>query len=108
MKLSMPVCVNLVTLINGGQGTATSLGTMFVLFTVPTSTGLISYGNFFLIIKNSNISLAIGGAIIALILGINHQWLLLAYALPIFLFIPLKLLIDSPRRRAIRMRNSRT
>ena len=93
---------------NGGQGTATSLGTMLVLFTVPTSIGLISYGIIFLIIKNSNISLAIGGAIIALILGISHQWLLLAYALPIFLFIPLKLLIDSPRRRAIRTRNSRT
>ena len=54
---------------NGGQGTATSLGTMLVLFTVPTSIGLISYGIIFLIIKNSNISLAIGGAIIALILG---------------------------------------
>ena len=81
---------------------------MLVLFTVPTSIGLISYGIIFLFIKNSNISLAIGGAIIALILGISHQWLLLAYALPIFLFIPLKLLIDSPRRRAIRMRNSRT
>lgn len=93
---------------NGGQGTTTSLGTMLMLFTVPTSIGLISYGIIFLFIKNSNISLAIGGAIIALILGISHQWLLLAYALPIFLFIPLKLLIDSPRRRAIRTRNSRT
>jgi len=85
----------------GGQGTATSLGTMLVLFTVPTLIGLIVYGIIFLIIKNSNISLGIGGAIIALTLGISHQWLLLGYALPIFIFIPIKLLIDSPRRRAI-------
>lgn len=91
---------------NGGQGTATSLGTMLILFPVPTSIGLISYGIIFLIIKNSNISLAIGGAIIALILGISHQWLLLAYVIPVFLFIPIKLLIDSPRRRAIEMTRS--
>ena len=91
---------------NGGQGTATSLGTMLVLFPVPVGIGLISYGIIFLIIKNSNISLAIGGAIIATTLGISHQWLLLAYAIPVFLFIPLKLLIDSPRRRAIEMTRS--
>jgi|SRR5208283_1618362 len=87
----------------GGQGTATSLGTMLVLFTLPTIIGLISCGIIFLIIKNFNISLAIGGAIIALVLGISHQWILLAYAVPVFLFILLKLLIDSPRRKAIEM-----
>ena len=85
----------------GGQGTATSLGTMVVLFPIPTVIGLIAYGLIFLIIKNSNISLGIGGAIIASILGISHQWLLFGYAVPVFLFIPIKLLIDSPRRRAI-------
>ena len=87
----------------GGQGTATSLGTMLVLFTLPTIIGLISCGIIFLIIKNFNVSLAIGGAIIALALGISHQWILLAYAVPVFLFILLKLLIDSPRRKAIEM-----
>ena len=88
----------------GGQGTATSLGTMFVLFHVPTLIGLITYGIIFCIIKNSNISLGIGGAVIALTLGISHQWLLFAYAVPVFIFIPIKLLIDSPRRRAIENR----
>lgn len=87
----------------GGQGTATSLGTMLVLFTLPTIIGLISCGIIFLIIKNFNVSLAIGGAIIALALGISHQWILLAYAVPVFLFILLKLLIDSPRRKSIEM-----
>jgi glycerol-3-phosphate acyltransferase PlsY len=85
----------------GGQGTATSLGTMLVLFPIPTVFGLVAYGLIFLIIKNSNISLGIGGAIVALILGISHQWLLFGYAVPVFVFIPIKLLIDSPRRRAI-------
>ncbi len=85
----------------GGQGTATSLGTMLVLFPVPTLIGLASYGLLFLIIKNSNISCSIGGATIAVMLGVSHQWLLLGYAVTVFIFIPIKLLIDSPRRRAI-------
>lgn len=85
----------------GGQGTATSLGTMLVLFPIPTLTGLGIYGLFYLIIRNSNISCAIGGATIALYLGLSQQWLLLIYAICIFIFIPIKLLIDSPRRRNI-------
>jgi glycerol-3-phosphate acyltransferase PlsY len=85
----------------GGQGTATSLGTMAVLFPVPTLIGLASYGLLFLIIKNSNISCSIGGAMIAVMLGVWHQWPLLVYAVAVFIFIPIKLLIDSPRRRAI-------
>jgi glycerol-3-phosphate acyltransferase PlsY len=90
----------------GGQGTATSLGTMLVLFPVPTLIGLITYGIIFLVIKNSNISCSIGGAIIALTLGVSHQWLLLTYAVTVFIFIPIKLYIDSPRRRAIEMARS--
>jgi len=90
----------------GGQGTATSLGTMLVLFPVPTLIGLVAYGMIFLIIKNSNISCSIGGAIIALTLGVSHQWLLLGYAVTVFIFIPIKLLIDSPRRRAIEIAKS--
>jgi len=86
---------------NGGQGTATSLGTMLVLFTFPTIIGLAAYGIIYAIIKNSNKSLATGGAIIALVLLFSRQWILLAYAIPVFVFIPIKLLIDSPRRRAI-------
>ena len=89
----------------GGQGTATSLGTMLVLFPVPTFIGVATFGAVFLVIKNFNISCGTGGAIIALILGISHQWLLLVYAVAIFLFIPAKLLIDNPRRRAIEATN---
>jgi glycerol-3-phosphate acyltransferase PlsY len=85
----------------GGQGTATSLGTMLVLFPIPTVIGLAAYGIIYLIIKNSNVSLGIGGAIIASILGFSQQWWLFEYAVPVFIFIPVKLFIDSPRRRAI-------
>ena len=85
----------------GGQGTATSLGTMLVLFLVPTLIGLVIFGTLFLIIKNFNISCGTGGASVALILGLSHQWLLFGYAVIIFISIPIKLLIDSPRRRAI-------
>jgi glycerol-3-phosphate acyltransferase PlsY len=90
----------------GGQGTATSLGTMLVLFPVPTLIGLAIYGLIFLIIKNSNISCSIGGAAIAVMLGVSHQWLLLGYAVTVFIFIPIKLFIDSPRRRAIEISKS--
>lgn len=85
----------------GGQGTATSLGTMLVLFLVPTLIGLVIFGTLFLIIKNFNTSCGVGGATVALILGLSHQWLLFGYAVIIFILIPIKLLIDSPRRRAI-------
>jgi glycerol-3-phosphate acyltransferase PlsY len=90
----------------GGQGTASSLGTMLVLFPVPTLIGLGTYGLLFLIIKNSNISCSIGGATIAVLLAVSHQWLLLVYAVAVFLFIPVKLLVDSPRRRAIEVSKS--
>jgi glycerol-3-phosphate acyltransferase PlsY len=90
----------------GGQGTASSLGTMLVLFPVPALIGLGTYGLLYLIIKNSNISCSIGGATIAVLLGVWHQWLLLVYAVAVFLFIPVKLLMDSPRRRAIEISKS--
>jgi acyl phosphate:glycerol-3-phosphate acyltransferase len=86
----------------GGQGTATSFGTMLVLFPLPTLIGLAVYGIAFLIIKNSNVGCGIGGATIAIILGLSQQWLLFGYTVIAFIFIPVKLLIDSPRRRAIR------
>ena len=49
----------------GGQGTATSVGTMLVLFPLPTLIGFGVYSLSFLIIKNSNIGRGIGGGTIA-------------------------------------------
>jgi len=34
---------------------------------------------------------------------VSQQWLLLAYAIAVFVFIPVKLFMDSPRRKAIEM-----
>jgi glycerol-3-phosphate acyltransferase PlsY len=90
----------------GGQGTASTLGTMSVLFPLPTLAGLAFYGGFYLITRKSNLSCSIGGAVIAGILAVSQQWLLLAYAVAVFVFIPVKLFIDSPRRRAIAMAKS--
>jgi glycerol-3-phosphate acyltransferase PlsY len=87
----------------GGQGTASTLGTMAVLFPLPTLAGLVFYGGLYLITKSSNLSCAIGGAVIASILAVSQQWLLLVYAVAVFVFIPVKLFLDSPRRRAIAM-----
>ncbi len=85
----------------GGQGTATSLGTMAVLFPVPALIGAGFYGITFILIKNSSRSLTVAGAVIALTLAIMQQWFLLAYSIAVFLFIPVKLWIDSSRRKAI-------
>lgn len=85
----------------GGQGLATSLGTMLVLFPFPTIIGLAIYGTVSVIKKSSNTGCIIGGATIALILCLSQQWLLLGYAVAAFLFVPIKLFIDSSRRRAI-------
>ncbi len=90
----------------GGQGTASTLGTMAVLFPLPTLAGLVFYGGLYLITRSSNLSCAIGGAVIASILAVSQQWLLLVYAIAIFIFIPIKLFLDSPRRRAIAMAKS--
>jgi glycerol-3-phosphate acyltransferase PlsY len=85
----------------GGQGTASSLGTMAVLFPLPTLAGLIFYGGLYLITRSFNLSCAIGGAVIASILAVGQQWLLLAYCVAVFIFVPVKLFLDSPRRKAI-------
>jgi glycerol-3-phosphate acyltransferase PlsY len=86
----------------GGQGTATTLGTMLVLFPLQTLFGLILYGSLFLITRNSRLSCSFGGGLIALLLGISQQWLFFIFAIVAFVFIPLKLFIDTPRRRAIK------
>jgi glycerol-3-phosphate acyltransferase PlsY len=85
----------------GGQGTAASFGTMLVICPVPTLIGLVASGILFLVVKKSIVSLGFGGSIIALILGFSQQWLLFAYVVPVFVFIPIKLLFDNPRRRTI-------
>jgi glycerol-3-phosphate acyltransferase PlsY len=90
----------------GGQGTASTFGTMGVLFPLPTLAGLVFYGGIYLLTKNSRLGCAVGGAVIAALLAVSQQWLLLTYAIAVFVFIPVKLFLDSPRRKAIAMAKS--
>lgn len=92
----------------GGQGAATSFGTMLVLFPVPILIALIPCCIVFLIKRNWIMVAIIGGITIVLALGIFHQWLLLGYAIIAFILIPIKLLIDSPRRRIIKLAKNRS
>ena len=85
----------------GGKGVATSLGTMAVLFPVPAFIGLVVYSLVYLFTRKSLIGLGIGCGAVALSLGILHQWVLLEYTIAVFLFIPVKLFIDSPQRKAL-------
>ena len=92
----------------GGQGTASTLGTMSVMFPLPTLGGLLVYGAFFLFARDSRLGCVFCGASIAAILAVHQEWLLLTYAVAAFLFIPVRLLMDIPRRRAIEIaKNSR-
>jgi len=92
----------------GGQGAATSFGTMLILFPVPILIALIPCCIVFLIKRNWIMVAIIGGITIVSALGIFHQWSLLGYAIIAFILIPIKLLIDSPRRRIIKLAKNRS
>jgi len=85
----------------GGQGLAVTAGTMLVLFPWPTVAGLTAYALVYAVLRRSRIGSTVGGAVVALILLILQQWPELLYAVGTFMFIPLKLFVDTPRRKAI-------
>jgi glycerol-3-phosphate acyltransferase PlsY len=93
--------------LKGGQGLATSTGTMLALFFAPAAAGLAVYGILYIFIKRSTFSAAAGGGVIALILGLTGQWPQLLYTVCVFLFVPVKQQLDAPRRRAIAAAQSR-
>ena len=85
----------------GGQGLADTLGTLLALFPTQTLIGLIVYGLLFLIIKNSDISAGIGCGLIALILGIQQNWMGLFFMVVMMISIPMKKILDDSRRKAL-------
>jgi len=91
----------------GGQGTATTAGTMMALFPWQTVSGLALYGILYLFTRKSSLSAGFAGGLIALLLVISAEWTMLLYAVPVFLFIPVKMWIDKPRRNAIAARQLR-
>jgi len=88
----------------GGQGLATSYGTMLVLFPIISLVGFAVYAVVFLLSRNSNISASIGFASIVFNLWWFHlPIILLFYTLILLLFIPVKKLLDSGRLREPRI-----
>ncbi len=81
----------------GGQGLATTVGTMLVLFPEVTLLGMIVYGLLFLITRKSDMSASIGLGLIALQLLILQKWSSLIYTVAMLLFIPVKKMMDAKR-----------
>ena len=79
----------------GGQGMATSLGTMGILFPNETLFGLLLFGLIYLITRNFDPSAAAGLGTLVFLLWRN-RWpnFFLIYAVALFLSIPLKKFLD--------------
>jgi len=79
----------------GGQGMATSLGTMSVLAFYETVIGLLVFGLVYLILRHFEISAAIGlGTIFFLMWKSTRPMSLIFYTVGLFLSIPLKKYMD--------------
>ena len=88
----------------GGQGMATTLGVLF--FLVPTATvwGLAIFLLAYLVIRNFDLSAGLGlGSLAFLVWYIHADILILYLAVVLFLAIPIKKIIDWPRRKRLRV-----
>jgi glycerol-3-phosphate acyltransferase PlsY len=81
----------------GGQGLATTFGTMIVLFPQNALIGFAIFVFAFLIFRNMDISAAVGFGTIAFSLWRMGLLLLLFYTVTTLLFIPVKKFMDSHR-----------
>ncbi len=83
----------------GGQGLGTTLGALLGLAPVPAALGMLLYGLAFLLTRLSDLSASLG---IVLMLGLmwrqGQPSIVLLGALGMILFVPVKMLIDKPRR----------
>ena len=83
----------------GGQGMATSLGTMSVFFTQETITGLIVFGLMYLITHHFELSAVVGlGGLVYLLWKSSHPDVFLVYAVCLFVAIPIKKYWDAEHR----------
>ncbi len=91
----------------GGQGLAATLGGLFALATLEMLIGLAVYGLLYLITRNANLGAGAGTGLGVLLMAIWGRPLLMVLgAVAIILTIPAKMLLDHPRREAIRHRYS--
>jgi glycerol-3-phosphate acyltransferase PlsY len=79
----------------GGQGMATSLGTLSTLFTIETLTGLAIFGLLYLVTRHFDFSASVGlGTLAWLVWRSGQPPIYLFYIIVLFLSIPLKKLVD--------------
>jgi glycerol-3-phosphate acyltransferase PlsY len=79
----------------GGQGMATSLGAMSVLFTKATLIGLVLFALVYLILRNFDLSAGVGlGCMIFYLWHSQHPLVYIIYAIFLLLMIPAKKLWD--------------
>jgi len=80
----------------GGQGMATSLGTMSVLFTEATMIGLLLFALVYLVSRHFDTSAGVGLSSLVFSLWKTQQpWILIGYAVCLFLMIPAKKIWDA-------------
>ncbi len=86
----------------GGQGMASTLGTLAVFLPLQTAIGLMTFGIAYYILRNFDLSAALGLGTLAALTWYSHQPpLLLWYTIILFLSIPAKKALDWPRRRRL-------
>ncbi len=87
----------------GGQGLATLTGTLLALAPLETLGGFLVYGLLYAAVRSSNIAAAAGMGLQVLgMVLFKEPWPVILFAVAANLFIPVKKLIDSPRRNQIR------
>jgi glycerol-3-phosphate acyltransferase PlsY len=89
----------------GGQGLSTTCGVFFVLLPLETSIGMLLWAVLYALTHHPDFSAGVGlGFTLTLAVFLDRPWFLLVYIAGMFLFIPVKMLLDAPRRERIRQR----
>ncbi|MFH1445818.1 MAG: glycerol-3-phosphate acyltransferase [Chloroflexota bacterium] len=91
----------------GGQGFAAITGVLFMLAPLPVTVGMLLFLIIILIYRKFEPSAAIGAAsTVALIIILEHAYLVAGFAALVFVTIPLKKALDLPRRKMILAKQS--
>jgi glycerol-3-phosphate acyltransferase PlsY len=90
----------------GGQGLSTTCGVFFVLLPLETAIGMLLWALLYTLTHNPDLSAGVGlGFTLTLAVFLDRPWFQLVYIVGMFLFIPVKMLLDAPRRERIRRRS---
>ena len=90
----------------GGQGMASTLGTLMVFMPYQTLLGLVMFAAAYYLWRNFDLSAATGLGLLAVFAWVSDQpYILIAYTIALFLSIPGKKIFDWPRRRRLAQRH---